>query len=102
MLRSGFLTSEFWVSLAALAGKIVVLLVSLNYIGAAQQENITKAITDLLLAVGTLVALTQSTKSYVKNRTELKMASLGYGPPMAAHRKLSTTCPSCQGKGYIV
>lgn len=79
-LASGFLTSEFWVALAALAGKVVVLLLTLNVIRTSDPNALTQTVTEVVLGVGTIWGLTHTAAKYSDNRTQLKTAALKAAP----------------------
>jgi acyl dehydratase len=74
-LASGFVTSEFWIALAALAGKIVVLiyvLIAVSKTNPTDPNALITAISEVILAVGTIWGISHGAANYANNRTQLK------------------------------
>lgn len=78
--KPGVLSSEFWVALAALAAKVITLLVVLNVIKNTDPGQLTEAISAVIAAVGALVTISHGATNYVTNRTNLKTAALKASP----------------------
>lgn len=75
-LSSGVITSEFWMALAALAGKVITLLVVLQVIHTTDPNNLTQAISSVILGIGTIWGLAKTNSTYTNNRTELKVEAM--------------------------
>lgn len=75
-LAVGVLTSEFWLALAALAGKVTILLFTLNLIHSTDPDKVVQQITEVITAVGALFAISHGVTNYVTNRTNLKAAAV--------------------------
>ena len=88
--KPGVLTSEFWVALAALAAKVITLLVVLNVIKNIDPNRLTEAISAVIAAVGALVTISHGAANYVTNRTNLKAAALKANGPTGSSQIIDT------------
>lgn len=75
-MKPGWLSSEFFVALAALATKVVTLLLVLNLIHTSDPDKLSQAISAVILGVGALFATSQTSANYANNRTRLKMEAM--------------------------
>lgn len=80
-MKPGWLSSEFFANLAALAGKIIVLLVGVHLIHTADPAALTQQISDVILAVGALITISYGSANYTNNRTQLKSQLLAQTAP---------------------
>lgn len=71
-LASGWMTSEFWMALAGLAGKVTILLFTLNLIHSSDPDKVVQQITEVVAAVGALFAISQTTANYIRGRSLVK------------------------------
>jgi len=82
-MKSGFLTSEFWVALASLASKIVVFYFAVRTINAADPNApnvIINVLTPVILGVGTIWGLTHGSNTYVKSQAALRSKAMDKTP----------------------
>lgn len=82
-MKPGFLTSEFWVALAALAGKVVAFLVTVKAAQTTDPNQLSTIVSEVVSGIGAIVALTHGSNTYVRSRTELKARALAQQPPRA-------------------
>ncbi len=74
--KAGWLTSEFWLAVAGVAAKVVIVLVILGVIPADKQEGTTQAVINLIISIGGILGISLGTTSYAKGRTEIKKEML--------------------------
>lgn len=70
--KSGFVSSEFWLTLATQA---VALLVLLKVIAFSDQATVEAALKDGIVAIGALVAQAITLWKYIQSRTEQKVVA---------------------------
>ncbi len=81
-LASGFVTSEFWMALAALAGKMVALYFVVHTISLTDpnsQNALASSVMMVVLGIGTVVGIAHGASNYSNNRTQLKMEAVRMG-----------------------
>jgi hypothetical protein len=75
-LASGWISSEFWLALAAIAGKVVVFLITMQVIHTTDPNGLAQQVIDLVTAIGTLVTIAYGAGNYVNRRTQLKTEAM--------------------------
>lgn len=71
-MKPGWLSSEFFVALAALATKVVMLFAVLNMIHGTDPDKLGQAVSEVILGIGGLFATSATAANYTTNRTRLK------------------------------
>lgn len=86
-LGSGWVSSEFWMALAALAGKLLTVYFVIRTVSLTDpnsQSALIQAITMAVMGIGTVVGIAYGASNYTNNRTELKaeaVRAMGPTPP---------------------
>ena len=71
-VKPGYLTSEFWATIAASATAFTALFVALGKITPTEQQSLNANITAGIVAVGAALAAVWSVVQYIKARTLVK------------------------------
>lgn len=75
-VTSGWRSSEFWASIGALAASIITLVVLFGFIKPQDQESVTKAVSEVIAAIGAIVVQWGVARTYTSNRTDLKLEAM--------------------------
>lgn len=71
-VKPGYITTEFWTTLAALVGNVIVVLTVLGRISPEQAKQLSSAFTDLYTTIPLLLTNAWMLWHYVSSRTSLK------------------------------
>lgn len=74
-VKPGYLTTEFWTTLAALVGNVIVVLTILGRLSPEQAKKLTASANELWTTVPMLLANAWLLWSYVSNRTAVKQSA---------------------------
>jgi hypothetical protein len=89
--KPGWATTEFWLALAGVGAKVVIVLVILGVIPVEKQEGTTRAIVDLLVAIGGIVGITFGSAAYGRQRAEVKKMAMSLQASAEMHRMQQRT-----------
>jgi hypothetical protein len=77
--KAGWLSSEFWLSLSALAGKLVTLFFVLRTINASDPNApnaLINALGPAIVGVGAVLSIAMGQSAYINSRTQVKLAAM--------------------------
>ena len=75
-VKSGYKTSEFVLAATSLTAGVVVLLATLGVIAQSDQENVSKAVTGVVVSLGAALTSGISVWKYIQSRTEIKATAM--------------------------
>jgi hypothetical protein len=74
--KPGWMTTEFWTSVATLGANLIGALVIIGKILPADAPELTKSITTGVVSLGAFLASAWTVVNYIKSRLEVKRAAL--------------------------
>jgi hypothetical protein len=74
--KPGWLSSEFWVTVSTAALTFIAFMVSIGIVSSADSENLGKAVSGAVGAIGSLLANAFTIWKYIQSRTAVKVAAV--------------------------